>query len=46
MSEERRGLRDFRAKGSNQVVIWESRMGAKTLLLTPNSEVKQCNRSE
>ncbi len=36
--ESRRGLRDFGAKGSNQVVIWEQLMDAKTLVLTANTE--------
>ena len=36
--ESRRGLRDFGAKHSNQVVIWEQLMDAKTLVLTANTE--------
>ena len=36
--ESRRGIRDFGAKRSNQVVIWESLMDAKTLVLTANTE--------
>ncbi len=36
--ESRRGVRDFGAKRSNQVVIWESLMDAKTLVLTANTE--------
>ena len=36
--EQRRGLRDFGAKTAHQVIIWESLMDAKTLLLTPNTE--------
>jgi hypothetical protein len=36
--ESRRGLADFGAKKSNQVVIWEQLMDAQTLLLTPNTE--------
>ena len=36
--ESRQGLRDFGAKRSNQVVIWESLMDAKTLVLTANTE--------
>ncbi len=36
--ESRRGLRDFSAKHSNQIVIWETLMDAETLLLTANTE--------
>ncbi len=36
--ESRRGLRDFGAKHPNQIVIWESLMDARTLLLTANTE--------
>src|SRR5262245_8247534 len=36
--ESRRGIADFGAKKSNQVVIWEQRMDAQTLVLTPNTE--------
>ena len=36
--ESRRGIRDFGAKRSNQVVIWESLMDAETLVLTANTE--------
>ena len=36
--ETRRGIRDFGAKRSNQVVIWETLMDAKTLVLTANTE--------
>jgi hypothetical protein len=36
--ESRRGFRDFGAKRPNQVIIWESRMDAETLLLTANTE--------
>ena len=36
--ESRRGVRDFGAKGSNQVIIWEQLMDAKTLVLTANTE--------
>ncbi len=36
--ESRRGIRDFGASKSNQVVIWESLMDAKTLVLTANTE--------
>lgn len=36
--ESRRGIRNFGAKRSNQVVIWESLMDAKTLVLTANTE--------
>ncbi len=35
---ERRGLEDFGAKRSNQVVIWERLMDAQTVLLTANTE--------
>jgi hypothetical protein len=38
IKETRRGLRKFGAKNSNQVVIWEQLMDAKTLVLTPNTE--------
>lgn len=36
--ESRRGIRDFGAKRSNQVVIWEQLMDAETLVLTANTE--------
>src|SRR5262245_15826895 len=36
--EQRRGFRDFGAKRTNQFIIWESLMDAKTLLLTANTE--------
>src|SRR5262245_12835907 len=36
--EERRGMQEFGAKTAQQVVVWESLMDAKTLLLTPNTE--------
>ena len=36
--ESRRGIRDFGAKRSNQVVIWETLMDAETLVLTANTE--------
>jgi hypothetical protein len=36
--ESRRGIRDFGAKQSNQVVIWESLMDAASLVLTANTE--------
>ncbi len=36
--ESRRGLRDFGAKHPNQIVVWESLMDARTLLLTANTE--------
>jgi hypothetical protein len=36
--ELRRGMRDFGAKRSNQIIIWETLMDARTLLLTPNTE--------
>ena len=36
--ESRRGIRDFGAKRSNQVVIWETLMGPETLVLTANTE--------
>jgi len=36
--EERRGLRDFGAKQSNQFIIWETLMDARTLVLTANTE--------
>src|SRR5215831_18771851 len=36
--EQRRGLREFGAKRSNQLIIWETLMDAKTLLLTANTE--------
>ncbi|HKE86355.1 MAG TPA: DUF1254 domain-containing protein [Vicinamibacterales bacterium] len=36
--ESRRGLREFGARRSNQVVVWETLMDAKTLLLTANTE--------
>ena len=32
------GIREFGAKRSNQVVIWESLMDAETLVLTANTE--------
>lgn len=35
---EHRGLGDFGARRSNQIVIWESLMDAKTILLTANTE--------
>jgi hypothetical protein len=35
---ERRGLEDFGAKRSNQVVIWQGLMDAQTVLLTANTE--------
>jgi hypothetical protein len=36
--EERRGLREFGATRSNQIIIWETLMDAKTLVLTANTE--------
>jgi len=36
--ESRRGVRDFGAKRSNQVVIWETLMDAESLVLTANTE--------
>jgi hypothetical protein len=36
--ESRRGVRDFGATRSNQVVIWETLMDAETLVLTANTE--------
>jgi hypothetical protein len=36
--ESRRGIREFGATRSNQVVIWETLMDAKTLVLTANTE--------
>lgn len=36
--EQRRGMEAFGAKTSNQVIIWETLMDAKTLLLTANTE--------
>jgi hypothetical protein len=36
--ESRRGVRKFGATRSNQVIIWESLMDAKTLVLTANTE--------
>lgn len=36
--EQRRGMREFGASKANQVIIWESLMDAKTILLTPNTE--------
>ncbi len=36
--ETRRGIRDFGATRSNQVVIWESLMDAQSLVLTANTE--------
>jgi hypothetical protein len=36
--ESRRGVRNFGANKSSQVVIWESLMDAKTLVLTANTE--------
>src|SRR5262245_9009727 len=36
--ETRRGVRDFGATLSNQVVIWETLMDAETLVLTANTE--------
>ncbi len=36
--ESRHGVRDFGAKRSNQVVIWETLMDAETLVLTANTE--------
>ena len=38
VAAQHRGLVDFGAKGTNQVVIWESLMDAKTVLLTANTE--------
>ena len=35
---EHRGLRDFGAKRSNQIIIWETLMDAETILLTANTE--------
>ena len=35
---EHRGLEAFGAKGSNQVIIWETLMDAETILLTANTE--------
>ena len=36
--ESRRGVREFGAVRSNQVIIWENLMDAKTLVLTANTE--------
>src|SRR5262245_57924215 len=36
--ESRRGIHEFGATRSNQVVIWETLMDAKTLVLTANTE--------
>ncbi len=36
--ENRRGAREFGAQCSNQVIIWETLMDAKTLVLTANTE--------
>ena len=36
--ESRRGVREFGANTSNQVIIWENLMNAKTLVLTANTE--------
>ena len=36
--EARRGVREFGATRSNQVIIWETLMDAKTLVLTANTE--------
>ena len=36
--EQRRGMREFGARHSNQVIVWESLMDAATLLLTANTE--------
>ena len=36
--ESRRGTREFGATRSNQVIIWETLMDAKTLVLTANTE--------
>ncbi|MGB9367821.1 MAG: DUF1254 domain-containing protein [Xanthobacteraceae bacterium] len=36
--DSRRGIRDFGAKRSNQIVIWENLMDAETLVLTANTE--------
>src|SRR5262249_1892852 len=36
--EERRGLREFGARRSKQIIIWETLMDAKTLVLTANTE--------
>ena len=36
--ETRRGAREFGATRSNQVIIWETLMDAKTLVLTANTE--------
>ncbi|MCM3873053.1 MAG: DUF1254 domain-containing protein [Pyrinomonadaceae bacterium] len=38
IAAEHRGLADFGAKRPNQVIIWESLMDAKTILLTANTE--------
>ena len=38
VAAEHRGLADFGAKGSNQIVIWETLMDAETVLLTANTE--------
>ena len=38
VAAEHRGLADFGAKRSNQIVIWESLMDAETILLTANTE--------
>jgi hypothetical protein len=38
VAAEHRGLGDFGAKRSNQIVIWESLMDAETILLTANAE--------
>ena len=36
--EERQGLREFGARRSNQLVVWETLMDAETLVLTANTE--------
>src|SRR5262245_10544314 len=36
--EQRYGMAAFGAKRSNQAIIWETLMNAKTLLLTANTE--------
>src|SRR5262245_60297614 len=36
--ETRRGLREFGARRSNQIVVWENLLDAETLVLTANTE--------
>ncbi|WP_395396206.1 DUF1254 domain-containing protein (plasmid) [Novosphingobium sp. BL-8A] len=40
--ETRRGFERFGVKGSDQTIVWETLMDAKTLLLTANTETVYC----